>query len=355
MWDGYSENFNADYKIDSDVSLAGCIKDEICYTVSGNGQLLAFNGSGFTEVGRFPIANDKSKKLISGAVHKNGMNVVNGNINILLNATTSDGEPNLLENMLSGIWEYTPETGLYHKYSIVKGNENAIIDYGCPILNMAGVLYPLNSSDKRLFAGAQVNSGAASSPTIGVLNMIDGENNNLGYFVSPKIYGGDINEMWQRVWLDYEKLQAAGYTVILKYRQSVDYTDAYGFSQQGNWMTSLTASTSATEFSTVSAGDEIEVLSGEGSGLSANIESITEAGGVYAITTDTAVTNASGTFRYRISNWKKVDSITDLVNTNKEFGIGVNSNWIQFKIIIFGQKTEIEKLTIKSEAQLKAI
>ena len=368
-WNGSDESFTNDYEIGTDNVLSAVIYNENPYVVDGTGRLLNFNGGGFEEVARFPIANEKTNRFQDGAgtipmnINRNGMAVIDNKINILVSAGINGNNHELLENMVSGIWEYTSETGLYHKYSITKGNETTIYDYGSPSIVQAGALFDANDSTnatKTFLAGASLNQSGSSDGRTVICYLGRATNRTkMAYVITPKLYGSQIEEMWKKIAITYSKLATTGDFITVKYRTSVDYTDT--FDQLGTWTSTTTFTTTATEFSGVAEGDEIEILAGEGSGLSASITDIT---GTYTVTIDTAVTGASGTFKFRTANWTKLDSITDLVTRYKEVSVGENANWVQFKVILYGvggatdvteNSPEIEKLFIISEPQIKAI
>lgn len=357
MWDGSSDYTNGDYKVGSSVVYSCVIKNEIPYVVNGNGQLLAFDGGGFTEVARFPIVDDKNHKLKDGVslnyynINRNGMALINGNINILVNAGLDGTNYTLLENMVSGIWEYTKETGLYHKHGITKNNTDG--GYGHPKIVQAGALFP--EPTYGYLSGAQLytQDGRDVSTQLGTIirGSTDTEN-KMGYFTTPKIYGSEIQEIWQKLYLAFSKLLNDGDSIILKYRTSVDYTPT--FDAAGTWYSTSSFYSTATEMSDVSIGNEVEILSGWGAGISADITNLTS---TYIVTLDTTVSQSvAGTLAFRVSNWKKIDSITDLVRTYKEITVGETSNWIQFKILLKGKgdSPEIEKLIITSQPQIKA-
>lgn len=377
MWDGYSENYNGDYEVGSSITFAGVIKDGVCHTVNGNGKLMAFNGGGFTEVARFPIADDKVNTFDDNLttypinINKNGIEVIDNNIHILINATveSTGGTSFLLSNMLSGVWEYTPETGLHHKYSIGK-NESNVLEFGSPLLVMAGALFP--TGDKRKFlAGVQmyVADGSSTSTELGnIVGINQDAKKKFGYIITPQIHTQNVEEIWNKIYLLYSKLKQTGDFISVKYRQSVNniptpnQISSTG-SLYGTWTSTTTFTTTLSYFSGVSIGDEIEIMSGEGAGLSATITDISFATPTYTVTIDYTLTGASGTFNFKTSNWVLIDSITDLITTNKEFSVEKNSNWIQFKICLYGlgsltyslaDSPELEKLIIKSSPQLKA-
>lgn len=346
QWDGASEYVTGDYGIKSSMTYAGVIKDEIPYTVNGNGQLLAFNGGGFVEVDRFPIANELYQKWgqTQTVLSRNGMAVINGAINILISCAIDNTYEAQLENFLSGIWEYTPDTGLYHKYGINNRTDASEYNYGVPTLTQAGGLFPLNNTNQ-FFAGADINIGSTPDPK-GVICWINGDTKNKqGYFITPKIYAEDAEQTWQKLWLVCEKLLNTGDSITIKYRTSKSIITS--FDQPGAWTSTTTFTTTATEFADVESGDEIEIMTGEGSGLSATITNIT---GTYTVTIDTVQPGASGNFLFRTANWTKIDSLADLVQTFKEFSVGQQSSWIQFKVLMFGKgnSPEINKIIIDS-------
>ena len=395
VWDGYSENFNADYKMGSPNVFAGIIKDEICYIVNGNGQLMAFNGGGFTEVARFPITGNPIRQWqdavsdLYGTInppinlHKNGIALINNNIHIFINASL--GEDSLhrsfLQNMLSGIWEYTPETGLYHKYSITKDTGSGITDYGSPVIIQTGALLPVTTESLgvvaitgKFYAGCQIytQDGSSVGTTIGeVIKLsITSESGSsptakIGYFITPKIQASEVEENWQKLWVLIDRFRSQTDKLHIKYRTdrklfgTSDSTSSENVGVTGNWATnSENILELSGGYTYLSVGDEVEILSGEGSGLSANITALSGS----HITIDESVSGASGYVSCRFSNWKDVGTyiagtsgtMTTLGLRNIELPINENSNWIQFKTVMFftGQN-EVEKLIIKSEPQLK--
>lgn len=358
-WDGYSDNYNSDYKVGSDNTYSCVIKDEVPYTLNSLGQLLAFSGSGFPEIARLPVYNDNIRKFTPGAIdyftmNRNGMSLVNGKINMLVNSGIDGNVYELLENQVSGIWEYTPETGLYHKNSIVFSDSASIPTFGSPMINQAGALYGIDKEDGGYLAGASLYSDDGDTG-ISVMNRLGSDTDNkMGYFITPKIYTDTVDEEWQKIYLGFEKMLNSGDSITIKYRTSVGYIDSSGFTQVGTWASATTFTTTATEFSAVSEGDELEVISGEGAGLSTTITDISEVGGTYTCTIDFTLTNASGEFRFRTSNWTKIEAISDLVQTWKDLAVGTNSNWIQFKVLLYGKGKSpiINKLIIQSKPQI---
>lgn len=385
-WDGASQYVINEYGIEGATIPFSCvIKNETPYVVTSNGILLEFNGGGFQEVARFPIANSKVNILADGFttypinINRNGMTLIDNNVHILVNAGINSTTSTFLENMLSGIWEYTKETGLYHKYSISKDNSSTpsnTLDYGSPRLKQAGALFPLGTVNKFL-AGAQLYKADGDSTTteIGVINYISADARpKMGYFITPQVYTQEIDEVWQKAYVKFKGLINAGDTITLKYRRFTNFRPLTTSSASwvGTW-TSTTGFTTTADVGGINIGDEIEILSGEGAGLSAKITAVVS-GSPSSMTIDTAVTGASGTFQFRISNWNTIDSATaqgyiysttpQLEPTYKEFSIEQNSNLTQYKVLLYGSGSaavdfadspEVERLVILSQPQLKEI
>lgn len=366
MWDGYSEYVTGDYGVGAETTLSCVIKDEIPYVVNSKGILMAFNGGGFVEIDRFPIANDKIYRLNDAIVgtyshsmniHRNGMAIIDGNIHILLSGkvqkNASPTDYTYLENQPSGIWEYTKDTGLYHKYSICyTDSSGGGYEYGILNLTQAGALIPINKTWGGFLAGAQIYTTAGATEK-GVINVSSPGDSmkKMGYFITPKLYGNQIEEMWQKIYVLYKTLSASDDFICVKYRTSVDYVA--NPDDSGTWVTTSSFTTADTG---VASTDEIEIVEGKGAGLSSSITNLTSSSTVM-IFLDKTITGATGTFTYRYANWKKLDTITsETVTQNKEIALGVNSNWIQFKILMYssagGNSPEIEKLFINSKSQI---
>ena len=371
MWDGQSQNFNGNYKIGSEIPLAGIIKDNVCYIINNLGQLMGFNGSGFSEVARLPIANYINKRWQDGtagndifSVNINGMALINNNIHILLNANLNASNCGYIniEEMKSGIWEYTPEHGLVHKYSITKDNASSKIDYGSPITKFTGMLYPYPREYGTFIAGATLYKQDGATAGGGTLDVLVSQDVNdtvakCGYFITPQIQTQELQENWQRINFNIKELLNSTDKISVKYRIGYkNYANAEGTSGACTWVdsTHLTTTVFTVANSNIAVGDEIEILSGEGSGLSANITAITGTT-TLTLTIDQSVTDASGECTIRLSNWKNIGTEIETQGLDY-FRLPINepSTWIQFKVVcLFTGKNEINKLIIKSEPQIR--
>ncbi len=369
QWDGSSASFNNNYKLNSSECLAGLIKDDVPYTVIGNGELLQFNGRGFVTIDNFPIYLNKNHiwsdiYTIPNMVHRNGMAVIDGNIQILVNAAI-DGQTNQnLENFHSGIWEYTKETGLYHKYSANKVRSGTNTDFGSPCILKPGFLVALAGSTSKFIAGAELyaNDGGASLTEVGVLIKADTDSvAKMGYLVSPQIHTKQIEETWGTFWLLAKKFLNGTTNIIIKFRLdlfSFDSSNVFDEGQTGGtWASTTTFSydkSSYPDVTQVTIGDEVEILSGVGAGLCAKITNITTVSNTVTFTIDQTVTGATTqNITVRFSRWTQIGSWSDLVQRYKQQNINQASSFIQFKIVMFGLKTspELEKIKLKSQVK----
>lgn len=364
-WDGSSDNFNYDYKISGSECFAGIIHNEVPYTINERGELLALTGAAFTQIDNLP--NFNTDYNLSGSwnpplsVGRNAMTVQDNRIHILIQTAISTGNNQMLENELSGIWCYDKNIGLHHRYSITKDTGSNIIDYGSPTIVRSGSLFTLDKSNGNILIGASlyVNSGIAPNNTIRhciltIKNLETDTSSKLGYFITPKISTQSVQENWQKAWLVIKKFLSANSKIVVKYRVFEKSFPFWQFGQGCIWNSTTSLSTSSSYFSELSAGDEIEILSGEGSGLSATISSLS---GTNIINLDETVDGASDSLTAKASNWIKCG--TNINIQEQEFfkiPLAQNSTWIQFKVIIFAEgKEEVKRLIIKSDPQLPVI
>jgi hypothetical protein len=195
-----------------------------------------------------------------------------------------------------------------------------------------------------VLAGIKYYTDATS--TKGAIGITDVTNiiQKAGYFVTAQIGAEQVAEQWQKVIALYDKFKNSTDKIIIKYRTSED-DPVYG---TGTWSEDdILRSTD--DLSTVSGGDEVEILQGKGAGLCTHIKSIT---GNYRMTLDETISGMSGTCKFRVQKWKKVGEIADQEGSFTSLGFDSNaSSWIQFKIFIIGtgRSPQISRIVSKSE------
>jgi hypothetical protein len=359
-WDGETANVaTSKYELSRGV-LAMIIKDDRPYIVDSAGIMRVFDGTTFVEIGQFPLYDEELDNFNSNAndrwIHPNGMIIVGEEIYMLVSNTRYDSNYDVIERMPSGIWAWNKDFGLYHKYSFAQVDlaSATVSDYGANNLAQVGALFNSNATgnsnsitrpnQSEVLAGIKYYTDATS--TKGAIGITDVTNiiQKAGYFVTAQIGAEQVAEQWQKVIALYDKFKNSTDKIIIKYRTSED-DPVYG---TGTWSEDdILRSTD--DLSTVSGGDEVEILQGKGAGLCTHIKSIT---GNYRMTLDETISGMSGTCKFRVQKWKKVGEIADQEGSFTSLGFDSNaSSWIQFKIFIIGtgRSPQISRIVSKSE------
>lgn len=126
-WDGNDTSANNGYpcgsvRIDSVKPYKGSV---VIFT--GEGQLLLFNGGGFTQLGALPVyylpyRYSTNGNSATGGVGHRGMCVVGDVVHVNLISTlrvptTNQLAPAFLNSMPGGVWTYDPQVGFYHRHA----------------------------------------------------------------------------------------------------------------------------------------------------------------------------------------------------------------------------------------------
>lgn len=376
FWDGaQSSGINNSYRLQSAGALAGVVKDDVLYVVDADGRLLAFNGGTFVEIDRLPIRENYLTFAIGEYnerfIHPNGMTVADDRILLLIENQYYIGALNgtIEENCPSGIWEWSKETGLYHKYGLSNtplsgAGGGTLVDYGQNriVLSGAGALAfikqeatPANDNGS-LFAGARIYTTASAS-IYGI--FIDDLNNavqKFGYIITPWIYSDELEDMWQKLFIRHKKLLNSTDKIIVKYR--VD--DESPAEATVTWMDTNTFTSTDADFANYVAGDEVEVLQGDGAGKCAHISSISEAGGTYTVNLDDTFSGVTtNTAIVRMQKWIKIRETSNQSFRYTLFGIGTPDTRIQLKIAMQftdanSNQNEIDDLILINNTQVPA-
>lgn len=363
-WDGQTEDvFLNRYDLESGC-VAGVIFNNIPYIVDARGRLMAFNGGSFQEVARFPIEtyyrfDDALKLNNSRFIHPNGMDVTDyGTILISINGDR-DGSGQTEGFIPSGIWEYDPQIGLYHKMSpgYTRSGTTTITDYGQQLVTRSGAVFfkPPNTATKNtngtLLAGFDYESASGSSEG-GVFHddTLD-TTQKFGYFETKWIESNQIEDVWQQIILKVKKLRNSTDKVVVKYK--VDYHDTTAASI--TWSDTSTFTTTV-DISDYNVGDEVEITRGSGGGKSAHIESISESGGTYTVSLDDTFTGVSGDSRARFDKWIKAGELDEQNKRWKRFTLNKDVNSPQIKIKVCMQFTgdnEVHELIVNNKTNTK--
>ena len=360
-WDGSSNQATRSYKISARSPLSCVMKDDVPYVMDNQGRLLVFNGGAFVEVARLPLFD----KILEGSygsekwIHSNGMSLINGKVNMLIRNTLED--TSTPEFCMSGIWEYDERMGLYHKHSLsyTPIGTTTITSWGQGRLAKVGGLNEMRTGDTGAGANGYFLAGAetyltATTSSCGVfINDYLDTTQKAGYIVTPELSGEGISDIMQKVYANYRRLLASGDKIVVKYRTSKQEPTEMTIT----WTSTTTFTTTDSNMANYAVGDEVEITRGKGGGMCSHITVISNNAGTYTVTVDETHTGAtSGTATARFQKWIKAGSITDIVSAYKEFPIGLEATWIQFKVFfLWTGKNEFEKLTLVHEPQQKPL
>jgi hypothetical protein len=336
--------------------MAGQNVNGILHTINTRGQVLFNNGQELEEVARFPnmTKGHQWKDLLASSesdvmVHRNGMDVVDGHLHMLVNGMVDADDEHVFEDMPSGVWSLS-ERGLYQKYSISKYDGTTNDNWGDVQLNGVGVLKQVDVDHGRLLAGALIYENASTTGMTSLqASKVNASEDQRGYFVTIPLDGGTFRELWTKLTLFLKThMENSTDRVIMKYRTVKDKNFEEGnFGSTfftGTWDSSDddTFAINDADGANISVGDEIEILRGNQAGAIAHVSSITNTSGDnYTIVLDETIPNVnnSGTFIFRTQNWTKLAEFSDTALQKKEYTVGKRSTWIQLKVELRGTDT----------------
>lgn len=371
-WDGQTENiYRNRYDLEAGC-IAGVIFNNVPHIIDAKGRLMAFNGGSFQEVARIPNKTqyrfDSALELDNQRfVHPNGMDVTDyGTILININ-TNLEGGLTVAHEAPSGVWEYDPSIGLYHKNSLrySRTGVTTFTDYGQQLVygvEGGGALryLPSNSSTSStngtyLAGGRAYLKGSTESDDFYGLFIDDtlDTTEKYGFLETTWLESDQVEDVWQEVVVKCKKLLNSGDKIVVKYR--VDYDEPTLASI--TWSDTDTFTTTD-DLSAYVAGDEIEVYRGVGAGKCAHISSISEAGGTYTVNLDDTFTGvtASATARVFVTKWIKLGEIDQQNKRWERFTVPKDSNSPQIKLKVcmqFTGKNELHEIIAVNRTNTK--
>ena len=341
IWDGISAQVTAQYILEDAQGVLSMVIDpehDVPYIMDTNGVLSVFNGTGFTEVARLPYGSgqtmpwgaddpDNSERFI----HPNGMIFTkNGTIRMLINNRTILTANGTIENLPSGIWEWSKETGLVHMAAPTYNSGFSITDFGQNQVSLVGCLasiqippaFNIPIINGVLIAGVQYFTNATATETAIFYDDTNDTIQKKGYFVTTWIESPEIASAWDDIWMSYRQFLSATDNITVKYRN----TEANSTFGTITWVnttsfTILNADVNVGNYWTANTGGEVEILRGTGSGACVHITNAVNNAGTWTVTIDEAVTGVTtGTAVARFQNWIKVfpqESLSQVSSWNK--------------------------------------
>lgn len=199
----------------------------------------------------------------------------------------------------------------------------------------------------RVLFGAYISDDTLSSAVYTLQTLTEGE--NRGNFVTQRLHSSELKDTWEKIFTKFADVYEGNDKIIIKYRTSDKYKfPIFTFPTSITW-TSTTSFTTTTDLSTVSIGDEVEILSGSGAGYLAHITDKQQGATDWIITIDEAVSVSVSDKSYiSIQNWTKAgvgtsDTIDQILNAV----CGKSSKWVQLKVELRGvSQPAVEEIQI---------
>jgi len=343
QWDGISAQITNEFELNNAngvMAIAIDPKHDNPFVMDSNGVLSEFNGTGFTEVGRLPFPPGRVPYLTyrfenDRFIHPNGMYFTkNGTLRMNINNRMGNGD--VVENMPSGVWEWSRENGLVHisSYSYNPVASSVITDFGQNRIERVGAIASMQSpfnpvSDGSFMAGCTFYTNAsATNSGIFIDNSLD-TIQKKGYFVTDWIESKEIADSWDVWWISFRKFLNANDNITFKYR----ITEEAPVDATITWVNTTTftvpnASVVVSNYWTTGTGGEVEILRGTGGGACVHITNAVLAVGVWTVTVDEVVTGVTtGTATGRFQKWIKIFPAEALssVSTWAQWAIGTDS------------------------------
>lgn len=345
-WDGQTEN-TPTTRIDIEAGIvAGKRVGNTIFSVHSDGSLRYFTGAQFKIIDRFftKSKNTFRHKTLTSVferfVHPNGMVATDyGSVLILFNNVLEGGTYEV--DTPPGVYEYTPDTGLYLKHTIG----------GCSRVVSVGALHykpAIPGQNGTVLFGAKYLTNASSEEWGLFFDNSQKTDKTNAFFVTRKILSSNIIDRWAELYVFFKKLAQSNDKIVVKYRTE----DISPIEITGTWTSTTTFTTTSNG---CSVGDEVFIVSGTGAGMCAHITQISHSMGTYTITIDEVNTVASGTSLLHVSPWVKIEKITPSYERDGVVKLtpGVSSPWIQFKLCIsFDGQGEIYFLKLDNKQEI---
>lgn len=360
-WDGFSSTYNYLHKLDG-IPVVGFSINNIPYYVLDNGQIIKYNGLGFSnvETATFPVYENHALFSISDFVSSHCSYVENDIVYI--NMPTSSNS----EKMRGGVWCFNPTTGnLYHRFKHRNDNQ-----YGSSYLTVAGAITNTFDQYKLMVAFGTVKTNKTSSITDYVISRLGtSASYSSSYFVTPVIPSNEIEDYFYNLWIKFAKMTGTTPEIIVKYRVTDGYAvngDQYlrvPVSKTITWLTSTTFSVSSVTGLVV--GNEVEIIGGPNAGACFHISVIDPITKI--ITIDETPNYSTGVNYFGIAlfdDWTRIsDNSNNPINSITKYwqnmivgnSVSAVGPYIQFKIEMRGDDTqEIRQLVIDQKTQTQS-
>jgi hypothetical protein len=288
-------------------------------------------------------------------IHPNGMTATDYNTILILVSNETEAQGVYQDSAPSGIYEYDPQIGLYHKYAISSSEigSTTITDYGNHRVEQVGAIYFARSttaaagSNGTILAGAQVNLTSSTSEYVILTNDTLKTTQAYGYFVTNWLFSNDIEDTWKEIYAVYKRIIESSDKIVVKYRT----VEKNSVTADCDWL-NATQFTTTDDLSDVSAGYEVTILQGGGAGQTMKITDITSSANTYTVTVESNPLSASTAFTGLFQNFIYAGTITNADrNQWKKFALpeATTSPMVQFKVEMYLTDGALHKLEVPNK------
>jgi len=380
-WDGISAQPEKEYMIPGEWAIVAIVIDETRdspIAIGGSGIWYEFNGTGFVEMTRFPFTPENmpyagTAAITSGSkndrfIHPNGIVFTQNNTIVAnINGLNNDNAATQNENLPSGIWEWSKETGLVHRQGFTYAKNSTITDWGQNRISRAGAVAVMNlpstsaTRNGTILAGATLFTDASSTTSV---IAYDDSNNTIqkkGYAVTTWFESEEIASAWDVFWATYRRFRTVSDSLVPKYRAIEEPPVSAAITWvTGTTFTVLNSAVDIDDYWTSGTGGEVEILRGVGGGGCAHITNAVNNAGTWTVTIDETLnpTAATSTATARFQKWIKIfpSNSTATPANWEQFAIGTESEpRIQMKLCFtFTGNGEFYKSVITSVEDIEA-
>ncbi len=355
-WDGTSSSYLRVHPVYAAAAISGCIANDIPIIINGRGLIMRFNGSGFSEVTRFPVFYEDQKDFAYGTVDNltvkpRGMFYSDGLVYIAISSIFNTSSI-MSKRVNAGVWVCDLVTkDLRHKWSFTQYAGGDDLDFGHSVVYRVGALFPLDEEEK-FFASAELYSDYSGTTKKFIYCLNKQHSSGRGYFITPRITTPEVEQMWGDLWIKFRKFTNSGNRIIIKSRgvdPLIDTDNQRPLTSAATWVN--TTSFTAIVPTGVAIGDEVEIVAGDNAGCCPHITNLSATpNGVATITvTVDAVPYASTKgFLARYDRWTKEKTISSITLQKDKSPVKVNSDYCQLKIEFYGAYMEIDELILES-------
>lgn len=372
-WDEVAAAATNKYDIDADWPLSGDFRNTDFFLVTNDGRLQKYNGGGFGTVAQWVVYRTLEGEWVNGftngTVMQRGLGIIDGKVSIMINGEIDNGynDSPLYENMASGIWEFSEDTGLNHKYGLSVSQTGT--DYAQMVLSGAGAIGAIvtdpivgapdpSTQGSILLTGGRLSDGTANE-FYTLCTVVKGT--NRGEITSTRIETVDIADQSMKLWCKFRGLWTSEDKLIFKYKdytkQGLPFTTVAGVT----WSSNVQFTSSSTYWQYASMGDEVTVTSGKGAGAAAHIASISLNAGTYTVVLDEAIPNVINTDVSQVicDNFTKLETQADLTSILGYVEVPIPQpnprTWIEVKTEMRGSEyVTIEELQLVTASHVFA-